>query len=103
MSLNDELFIQGPDKQSVNDMSIDERWCVGIYNEDSSMENEDSPMILQEKMKITALKNDDDQRSRGLDSALQGQVRVRCCLLRIYMPAIDRPLSDCMHIHAGDC
>ena len=23
-------------------------------------------------------------------------VRVRCCLLRIYMPAIDRPLSDCI-------
>ena len=30
-------------------------------------------------------------------------VRVRCCLLCIYMPAIDRSLSDCsLYIHAGD-
>ena len=32
---------------------------------------------------------------RGADQG--GQVRVRCCLLCIYMPAIDRSLSDCRY------
>ena len=37
-----------------------------------------------------------------MESNVLGVYVLRCCLLCIYMPAIDRSLSDCIHMPAID-